>query len=318
MNPANVKRLRTTCRSAHVDANQFPTSRRGRNPRRFVNRLTAALCLLLISGTSLAQLGPSKSTASPEQEYKSCPDGYYNGPRPGRQRYTEDPWIWVVSPDFARRFCFPAEFVSTDLKGAEAVAVRLEVGKDEVICGWGGNTRVCRPSRVTWRFDLYVMAGTLPKDRDVPYFHAADLPSKMMITRSQQAFQEQLEHALKFPRVGALAPMKDIQAQLAGIKGGRLVWGMGNLAPNIYYADLLKGIDYLSVSTLAGGLSNARALSQGIDGYVIAFLPPQADASLASLPLVIELPTHLIDRMRKEDDRRNKELRDDVLRATGR
>lgn len=318
MNPANVKRPTTTCRSAHVGAKQVPTSCQDRSPRRFVNRLTAALCLLLMSGASLAQLAQATTTPESEREYKSCPDGYYNGPRPGRRRYTEDPWIWVVSPRFAQRYCFPAEFVSTELKGAEAVAVRLEEDRDEVICGWGGNTRVCRPSRVTWRFELYVTAGTLPKDRDVRYFHAADLPSKMMITRSEQAFQEYLEHARKFPRVGALSPMKDIQAQLAGTKGGRLVWGMGNLAPNIYYAELLKGIDYLSVSTLAGGLNNARALAQGIDGYVIAFLPPQADASMASLPLAIELPTHLIDRMRGEDARRKKELLNDVLRATGR
>ena len=27
--------------------------------------------------------------------------GYYSGPRPGKNRYTKDEYLWVVTPEFA-------------------------------------------------------------------------------------------------------------------------------------------------------------------------------------------------------------------------
>lgn len=56
---------------------------------------------------------------------ESCADGYYSGPRAGRKNYSHDKYIWVVTPEFAKRFCMPPEFVDKELKGAEAIAFRM-------------------------------------------------------------------------------------------------------------------------------------------------------------------------------------------------
>jgi hypothetical protein len=260
------------------------------------------------------------SQAESESQYKSCSEGYYNGPRPGRTRYTRDPWMWVVTPEFARRFCFPQEFVSSELKGAEAIAVKVDEDRDEVICGWGDNKEVCRPAWVQWRFEIYAKAGSFPKEKEVPYFHAAKLPSAKLWSRSSEAAKEQWNRAKDNSHIGAIGPFKVDQISLYGGKNGRAVWGMGSLAPEIYYSEVAKGIDFLALSTGMGNLTNSRMQAQGIDSYSIAFFDPsldrsKRDASLATLPLVINLPTSLIERMRLEDSKRLDGLIRDVRKS---
>ena len=120
-------------------------------------------------------------------KYQSCPNGYYSGPRPGKARYTKDNFVWVVTPEFARKFCMPPEFVSSELKGAEAVAFRIVEDADEERCGWGGREEVCSRGKEL-RFEIYIRSGLLPKERDVPYYHPAQLPSAMLITESEKEF----------------------------------------------------------------------------------------------------------------------------------
>lgn len=57
-----------------------------------------------------------------DAKYRTCPSGYYSGPQPGKARYAHNPFMWVVTPEFAKRLCLPDAFISTELKGAEAVA----------------------------------------------------------------------------------------------------------------------------------------------------------------------------------------------------
>ncbi len=56
---------------------------------------------------------------------ESCQDGYYTGAREGRKNFSNDKYIWVVTPEFAKRFCMPPEFVDEELKGAEAIAFKM-------------------------------------------------------------------------------------------------------------------------------------------------------------------------------------------------
>ncbi len=114
--------------------------------------------------------------AQVREKYQNCPNGYYSGPRPGKARYTKDNFLWVVTPEFARKFCMPPEFVSAELKGAEAVAFRIVEDADEEICGWGGREQVCARMKEL-RFEIYLKNGLLSKERNVPYFNVAYLPS---------------------------------------------------------------------------------------------------------------------------------------------
>ena len=91
----------------------------------FLKRIAlVGIALCMASGTVVAQLAPNP-TAAPKllsdtevkAKYQNCEGGWYSGPRPGKARYAKDPFLWVVTPEFAKRFCMPPEFVSTDLKG---------------------------------------------------------------------------------------------------------------------------------------------------------------------------------------------------------
>ncbi|TAM46398.1 MAG: hypothetical protein EPN55_05430 [Gammaproteobacteria bacterium] len=86
-----------------------------------VHLLAVTACLL---GTllNLSTVQAQEKQRPPEE---SCADGYYTGPRVGRKNYSHDKYIWVVTPEFAQRFCMPPEYVDKALKGAEAIAFRM-------------------------------------------------------------------------------------------------------------------------------------------------------------------------------------------------
>lgn len=65
-----------------------------------------------------------------------------------------DPNVYVYTPEFAKRFQMPQEWVSTELKGADAVAIRV-VPYPYKTCGWGGNPNACRSDEVRCEMDLY-------------------------------------------------------------------------------------------------------------------------------------------------------------------
>jgi len=95
----------------------------------------------LAPSTTAATTATTATSADPEAQYKSCPEGYYSGPRPGRVRYTKDDYIWAVTPEFAAAYCMPPEYVDKTLKGAEAIAYKPVYGGYES-CGFGGNKRL--------------------------------------------------------------------------------------------------------------------------------------------------------------------------------
>lgn len=112
----------------------------GRSESLAMGCVRRGLCLLAVlvgMGSALAQdprpVGTERtlSEAEVKAKYQNCPNGYYSGPRPGKARYTNDNFIWAVTPEFAGKFCMPPEFVSSELKGAEAVAFRIVEDSDE-------------------------------------------------------------------------------------------------------------------------------------------------------------------------------------------
>ena len=128
--------------------------------------------LLLCVSATVAQVAsaPRASTQQLTAEegqarYQNCPSGNYAGLRPGKTRYTKDPWIWAVTPQFAAEFCMPPEFISVELKGAEAVAYKMVQDQDEIVCGWGGKAEVCSPG-TEHRFEIYYKTGSNPKELD--------------------------------------------------------------------------------------------------------------------------------------------------------
>jgi len=77
----------------------------------------------------------AQSLAEKEKQWQSCEAAHYTGPREGRRNYTLDNYLWVVTPEFAKRYCMPESMVSNELKGAEAIAFRMVDGADMDRCG---------------------------------------------------------------------------------------------------------------------------------------------------------------------------------------
>ena len=125
-----------------------------------------AQALVFASHTTLA------ATAAEEARKARCPEGEYGGPEPGKRRFTQDPYVWFISREFAKRFCMPEAFIDDSLKGALALAVRLKTN-EEVTCGmFLGRSDQC-PAKERLLIDVYVdnRSANIPKaDPSVEYY----------------------------------------------------------------------------------------------------------------------------------------------------
>ena len=75
-------------------------------------------------------------------------------PRKGSDTYLKDPNVWVYTSSFAERFGMPEKWIDDSLKGAEAVAFRIESSNTET-CGYFGDEEQCRPN-IYCIFDVYL------------------------------------------------------------------------------------------------------------------------------------------------------------------
>jgi hypothetical protein len=110
-----------------------------------------ALVLVYMSGAmvcAVAQTAPQLvSEAATEQS------SYAARVLNRRDVHEVDPNIYVYGPEFAKKFQMPQEWVSTELKGVDAVAFR--VVPSYKTCGWGGDPQACREDEVRCEMDLY-------------------------------------------------------------------------------------------------------------------------------------------------------------------
>ncbi|WP_374520747.1 hypothetical protein [Hydrogenophaga sp.] len=121
-------------------------------------RLFVFLLALVISSVTWAQ-----TLAEKEKQWQSCEAAHYTGPREGRRNYTVDNYLWVVTPEFAKRYCMPESMVSDELKGAEAIAFRMVDGADMDRCGVDDQGKHHCTRQSMGRFEIY-----LPQSLNLP------------------------------------------------------------------------------------------------------------------------------------------------------
>lgn len=119
--------------------------------------------LFAACGFLISQAAEAKNLSPKEKEWQSCEGGYYTGPREGRRSYSNDQYLWVVTPAFAKRFCMPLHMVSEELKGAEAIAFRMVDGADNDRCGVDSKGETHCTENSTARFEIY-----LPQSLNLP------------------------------------------------------------------------------------------------------------------------------------------------------
>lgn len=282
--------------------------------RQVVNSLLG-LFVCFVAAQSLAQ-APTGTAGQPAVQGKeaasNCPSGHYTGPRPGKARYTKDPWSWVVTPEFAKRFCMPAEFVSQELKGAEAIAYRMVQDPDEETCGWGDKPEVCLRA-TEHRFEIYYKNGTIPKELDVPYAHVANLPSRKLFGVSDQERKFKMQSVRKKPRVGAMGVFESQQFGLQSVANGKIAWPLGTLAQQVYYEEVFEGIDYLALEGASGfsrleGWRKSGARQMVITAQKLGDQRRYSQTPMNEFALVITLPSKLSERLIENDQARGLNL----------
>lgn len=143
-------------------------------------RLTVTVLLLCTNLSLWAQDTPLTAGA--------CPDGQYAGKQSGKETYYKDDYLWAVSRDFAARFCMPEEYITDDLKGAEAIAYRFKRG-DREACDVKDGKDVCGVYGYSHWIEIYVKGdANIPKyDPEVRFFDNRNtLSSRSMIREGNQ------------------------------------------------------------------------------------------------------------------------------------
>ena len=270
----------------------------------------------LAASPARAQLAPTTSLPSPSKllneeevkaKYQNCPNGYYSGPRPGKARYTKDKFLWVVTPEFAARFCMPPDFVSSELKGAEAVAFRVVENLDEERCGWGGREEVCGAGK-DLRFEIYYRTGLIPKLAEVRSYRPARHPSQYLISTTKETRDEGVKRQNANPLPGGSAVFSN-QFGLVGVDATKVVWPIVSLHLQEYTEQTWTGIDYLAIQGSTGFFTNPRMEKLGIKKFVLGIDHPKDNRRSLDKPLtefahIIEFPEWFINKVRQADKTR--------------
>lgn len=248
----------------------------------------------------------NSSHASGEAKYRNCPRGFYSGPRPDRVHYTKDRFFWVVTPEFAAQFCMPTEYVSTELKGAEAIAYELvRDPSGEVICSRVDKKEVCSDGGGVHSFEVYYKTGEFPRRREENYMHLADMQSLILISRTLQESKDLESRVRASPVIGARSVFNPEQFGLQSVFEGKIAWPLGTLYSDIYYREALTGLDYVRLRGASGFSKNPGYQKSGTKKFVITVRKePDPSAGKASWKMemsewarVIEIPKSMVDRI---------------------
>lgn len=276
--------------------------------------ILAGLCCLAVSPVraQIVPTSPATSTPKPlsdadlEAQYRSCPLGYYSGPRPGKTRYTKDEYLWVVTPEFAAAYCMPPEFIDKTLRGAEAIAYKpVQEGSEN--CGFGGNKEACG-RRTAHGFEIYYKSSLkLPSVSDTKYNYRAFymLPSSKHVLSTHKTKTDAEAAAYVAERPGAQRRFKGWG--LIGVKGSKPVWPIAAYREIQYIEELLPGYNYLSMEGSMGFFSNPRGEKQGANQFVLVLDKPGETRKDEERDLrtdyghVIYLPEALVNKIRQVD-----------------
>ncbi len=198
------------------------------------------------------------ATAEEEARMKRCPEGQYAGPGTGASRFYQDPYIWFVSRDFAKRYCMPESYIDDSLKGALALAVRLRP-EAFTLCGlFAGRSDQC-PTKQELLMDVYVdnTKANIPKaDPTVKFFIEKPHSSGWLV--GPEDIRSDLRRKGEMPDVeGERRPFSPMHSKTVNEKnwtrflylGVRNGWatGAGTFIETYYRADWVPGVDLITL-----------------------------------------------------------------------
>jgi hypothetical protein len=247
--------------SATVHQAAAPPHGTGRPARPRLLPMLPLLRPLLALCIGLAVLNPTAqaATAAEEARMKQCPEGDYGGPGTGATRFYQDPYVWFVSRDFARRFCMPERFIDDTLTGALAVAVRLKP-EEFALCGmFMARSDQCS-AKQRLLMDVYIdnTKANIPKADPSVRFYMEWPHSSGFLLGPEGSPRREMRRRGEMPDVeGERRPFSPAHSKTVNEKtwtyflylGARKGWatGAGNFIETYYRADWIKGVDIITL-----------------------------------------------------------------------
>ncbi|WP_369150204.1 hypothetical protein [Candidatus Thiodubiliella endoseptemdiera] len=120
-----------------------------KNISKYFLATTLALGLLSAANTVIA----NQNSTIDNYNDRYTPEGRKKAGKRGT--YKKDIHVWVYTSAFAKRFGMPKQWIDDELKGAEALAYRLDLDVYGTKCGYFSEVENCRPSTACI-VDMYI------------------------------------------------------------------------------------------------------------------------------------------------------------------
>ncbi len=232
--------------------------------KRMISVLMSMMALMAMLNVPAHAQG--KKVETDEERTKRCPEGQYAGPYEGARRFYQDPYVWFVSPEFAKRFCMPDSYIDESLKGALALAVRLK-NEEFTLCGFVGGPGQC-PAKQKLLIDVYIdnRKVSIPKaDPSVKYYSGDVANSGELMgigrARADRRRKGQITEVdgerRAFHPFGRSAQDGTVMFRYLGVREGWAT-GAGGFWESFYRADWVPGIDLITLDADSFGYQGAR------------------------------------------------------------
>ena len=245
--------------------------------------------LLGITNTSIAIANQNSTIDNYNERY--TPQGRKQAGKRGT--YRKDTNVWVYTSAFAKRFGMPQQWIDDDLKGAEALAYRLDLDVYGTKCGYFSDVESCRPSTACV-VDMYIDdKANLPWNNKARYASMYGRKSKSLL-RSQYP-NDKPAYLYRRTKRGQQYKMG---LDVVYVSGSKIP--LNNYFVLEYDRDIYKNLDYVSGTMTCGSFGKSRDIKVEIDKPVL-----RKDGSIkynyGSLAHSITVPNSFMERIETYD-----------------
>uniref|UniRef100_UPI0034DEF9E6 hypothetical protein n=1 Tax=Candidatus Thiodubiliella endoseptemdiera TaxID=2738886 RepID=UPI0034DEF9E6 len=233
--------------------------------KNYIKKTTGLLLIGLLafglSNTVYAQTTNTKQNLQVD-DYNSryTPQGRKQAGKRGT--YTKDTHVWVYTSAFAKRFGMPEEWIDDGLKGAEALAYRLDLDVYGTKCGYFSEVENCRPSTACV-VDMYIDNGVdLPWNTEARYGSMYGRKSKAFL-RSQYP-NDKPAHLYRGAQRGQ---QYKLGLDVVYVSGSKIPLNNYHLLE--YDRDIYKNLDYISGAMTCRSFGKSRDIKIEIDKPVL-------------------------------------------------
>jgi hypothetical protein len=210
-----------------------------------------------------------------------------------RGTYRKDTNVWVYTSAFAKRFGMPQQWIDNDLKGAEALAYRLDLDVYGTKCGYFSDVESCRPSTACV-VDMYIDdKANLPWNNKARYANMYGRKSNALLWP-----QDPNDKPAYLYRRTKRGQQYKMGLDVVYVSGSKIPLNNYHLLE--YDRDIYKNLDYISGSMTCGSFGKSRDIKIEIDKPVL-----RKDGSIkyhyGSLAHSITVPNSFMERIETHD-----------------